>query len=81
VCRETQQMYRLRASLLPRRPLAPQEAVEHPPFVAKVGLPTTHHSSSAFLRASRAARCVACHGVRSHAVPVALVGECCIPVV
>jgi hypothetical protein len=28
-----------------------------------------------------AARCVACHGVRSRAVPVALVGECSIPVV
>ena len=31
--------------------------------------------------ASHAARCVACHGVRSHPVPVALVGECSIPVV
>ena len=31
--------------------------------------------------ASHAARCVARHGVRSHAVPVALVGECSIPVV
>ena len=30
--------------------------------------------------ASHAARCVACHGVRSHPVPVALVGECSIPV-
>jgi hypothetical protein len=30
---------------------------------------------------SHAARCVACHGVRSHPVPVALVGECSIPVV
>jgi len=29
--------------------------------------------------ASHAARRVACHGVRSHAVPVALVGECSIP--
>jgi len=28
-----------------------------------------------------AARCVACHGVRSHPVPVAVVGECSIPVV
>jgi len=28
---------------------------------------------------SHAARCVACHGVRSHAVPVALVGECSVP--
>ena len=35
--------------------------------------------SSAFLSASHAARCVACHGVRSHPVPVALVGECSIP--
>ncbi len=26
------------------------------------------------------ARCVACQGVRSHLVPVALVGECSIPV-
>jgi len=31
--------------------------------------------------ASGAARCVACHDVRSHGVPVALVGECSIPVV
>jgi len=28
------------------------------------------------LDASHAARCVACHGVHSHPVPVALVGEC-----
>jgi len=27
----------------------------------------------------RAAHCLACHGVRSHLVPVALVGECSIP--
>jgi hypothetical protein len=33
------------------------------------------------LPASHAARCVACHGVRSHAVPVALVAECSMPVV
>jgi hypothetical protein len=31
--------------------------------------------------ASHAARCMACHGVRSQPVPVALVGECSIPVV
>jgi hypothetical protein len=31
------------------------------------------------LSASHAARCVACQGVRSHPVPVALVGECSIP--
>jgi mono/diheme cytochrome c family protein len=31
--------------------------------------------------ASHAARCVACHGVRSHPVPVAFVGECSMPVV
>ena len=35
----------------------------------------------ALVSASHAARCVACHGVRSHPVPVALVGECSIPVV
>jgi hypothetical protein len=33
------------------------------------------------LSASHVARCVACHGVRSQPVPVALVGECSIPVV
>src|SRR5262252_8397111 len=33
------------------------------------------------LNASHAARCVACQGVGSHPVPVALVGECSIPVV
>ncbi len=45
--------------------------------------PDQHHGllSSAFSSASHAARCVACHGVRSHPVPVALVGECSIPVV
>ena len=32
------------------------------------------------ISASNAARCVARHGVRSQAVPVALVGECSIPV-
>jgi len=31
--------------------------------------------------ADRHGCCVACHGVRSYAVPVALVGECSIPVV
>ena len=36
---------------------------------------------SAFHNASHAALCTACHGVRSHAEPVALVGECSIPVV
>ena len=33
------------------------------------------------LNASLAAPCTAPHGVRSHAVPVALVGECSIPLV
>jgi len=35
---------------------------------------------SDFFNASHAARCVARQGVRSHAVPVALVGECSMPV-
>jgi hypothetical protein len=35
----------------------------------------------AFVNTRHAARCVARPGVRSHAVPVALVGECSIPVV
>jgi hypothetical protein len=39
------------------------------------------HAVSILLSASHAARCVACHGVRSHAVPVALVGECSMAVV
>jgi hypothetical protein len=34
-----------------------------------------------FPQTSHAAYCVACHGVRSHAVPVALVAECSVPVV
>ena len=38
------------------------------------------HYSLALRNASRAARRVACQGVRSHPVPVALVGECSIPV-
>src|SRR5215831_5667069 len=38
-------------------------------------------ASSAFASASQAARCVARHGVFSHPVPVALTGECSIPVV
>jgi len=33
------------------------------------------------VHASHAARCVARHGVRSQPVPVALMGECSIPVV
>src|SRR6185436_5561090 len=42
-----------------------------------VGYDTNHRSpSSAFLSASHAARCVACQGVDSHPVPVALVVEC-----
>ena len=36
---------------------------------------------SALVSTSHAARCVACHGVRSHADAVALVIECSIPVV
>ena len=40
-----------------------------------------HDVTSRMVRASHAARCVARHGVRSHPVPVALVGECSIPVV
>ena len=32
-------------------------------------------------RLPRGPLCVACHGVRSHPVPVALVGECFMPVV
>jgi len=43
--------------------------------------PIIRMSSSILLSASHAARCVACHGVRSHPVPVALVGECSMPVV
>ena len=39
------------------------------------------HFPSIFFSASNAARCVACQGVRSHPVPVALVGQCSIPVV
>jgi len=39
-----------------------------------------HFSNIRFI-ASHAARCIACHGVRSHAVPVALVGESSMPVV
>ena len=35
----------------------------------------------AVLSASDAARCVTCHGVRSHAEPVALVGECSVTLV
>ena len=38
-------------------------------------------TSCDFVSGSHAARCVACHGVGSHPVPVALVGECSIPVV
>ena len=39
------------------------------------------HSPPAFLNASHAARCVARHGVCSHADAVALVIECSIPIV
>src|SRR5205823_5320322 len=40
-----------------------------------------HGQSPPFRNASHAARCVACQGVRSQPVPVALVGECSVPVV
>ena len=40
-----------------------------------------HGEALTLPNASHAARCVACHGVRSHPVPVALVGECSVPVV
>ena len=33
------------------------------------------------IHAAKGFGCVACHGVRSHPVPVALVGECSMPVV
>jgi len=42
---------------------------------------SSRQSVSELFSPSHAARCVACHGVRSHAVPVALVGECSMPVV
>ena len=44
--------------------------------------PSSRHRlvSSVFFNASHAARCVACHGARSHPVPVALVGECSTPI-
>ncbi len=35
--------------------------------------------SGTIVNAAHAALCAACHGVRSHPVPVALVGECSIP--
>jgi hypothetical protein len=47
-------------------------------LIQKVG---PEYITSPCLSASRAARFVACHGVRSHPVPVALVGECSMPVV
>jgi len=43
-------------------------------------LGTRSSHSSAFISACHAARCVARQGVRSQPVPVALVGECSIPV-
>jgi hypothetical protein len=44
------------------------------------GVKGPERSHSTDFNASHAARCVACQGVRSHAVPVALVGECAKPV-
>jgi len=38
-----------------------------------------HRVGSCFFNASPAALWTACHGVRSHPVPVALVGECSMP--
>jgi mono/diheme cytochrome c family protein len=40
-----------------------------------------HFGESGQRRSQVNDRCVACHGVRSQPVPVALVGECSIPVV
>jgi len=39
-----------------------------------------HSDDGLLFNASHAARCVACQGVCSHPVPVALVGECSMPV-
>jgi len=49
-------------------------------FEQSKGPPWQRVDRCAFLNA-HAARCVACQGVGSRPVPVALVGECSIPVV
>ena len=47
----------------------------------QIFLGADHLGIGIFFIASHAALCTAGHGVRSHAVPVALVGECSIPLV
>jgi cytochrome c553 len=63
-----------------RRLLASPRVLQWPASGRIAPRPSLLNASSS-QRASHAARCVACHGVRSHPVPVALVGECSIPVV
>ena len=56
----------------------------HPPAersVTTAGASRFRPSPLDQIREGHAARCVECHGVRSHPVPVALVGECSMPVV
>ena len=53
-----------------------EERVDH-----DVGLVEAQLAEETLHTLAHAARCVACHGVRSQPVPVALVGECSIPVV
>ena len=63
---------------LPREPDQP-----HGHLVGMAGgsLADLNYGWCARSNAAHAARCVACQGVSSHAEPVALVGECSIPLV
>ena len=59
--------------------LEPDPPHGHFGWTAPRSLSELNYRRCARSSASHAARCVACHGVRSHAVPVALVGECSMP--
>src|SRR5437870_3615155 len=51
------------------------------PLASKKEASSVCRSNAGLPQRLHAARCVACHGVLSHPVPVALVGECSIPLV
>jgi hypothetical protein len=81
--------------MLRRRAAFPLTSVEDDPHIVPViklatqllvpiqtaaGDNEDQHDGAIYSDGSTRRRCVACHGVRSHPVPVALVGECSIPV-
>jgi hypothetical protein len=64
-----------------RAPAPDERTEDRPDYSHSRRLVPQRVQSLTFRNASHAARCVACQGVGSHPVPVALVAECSMPVV